>query len=101
MGIFAALPFLLGALGNLAGGFVSEAAVRRFGLRYGRVAVGSTCLLTASCLLVATAMTKDRRVAVGLLSAGFGVLDLMLPTAWAVCLDISGPHAGAVSGAMR
>ena len=101
MGIFAALPFVMGALGNLAGGFVSEAAVRRFGLRYGRVAVGSTCLLAASCLLVATAMTRDRRIAVGLLSAGFGVLDLMLPTAWAVCLDISGPHAGAVSGAMN
>ncbi len=101
MGIFSALPFLLGAAGNLAGGFVSDAAVHRFGLRYGRVAVGSTCLSIGSCLLVATALTRDRGTAVVLLSVGFGVLDLMLPTAWAVCLDISGPHAGAVSGAMN
>jgi nitrate/nitrite transporter NarK len=101
MGIFSALPFLLGAAGNLAGGFVSDAAVRRFGLRYGRVIVGSTCLTIGACLLVATALTRDRGMAVALLSIGFGVLDLMLPSAWAICLDISGPHAGAVSGAMN
>lgn len=101
MGIFSALPFVLGAAGNLAGGFVSDAAVRRFGLRYGRVLVGSTCLTLGACLLVATALTRDRGMAVALLSIGFGVLDLMLPSAWAICLDISGPHAGAVSGAMN
>jgi MFS family permease len=101
MGIFSALPFVLGAAGNLAGGFVSDAAVRRFGLRYGRVLVGSTCLTLGACLLVATALTRDRGLAVALLSIGFGVLDLMLPSAWAICLDISGRHAGAVSGAMN
>jgi MFS family permease len=42
MGIFSALPFLMGAAGNLAGGFVSDAAVRRFGLRRGRVAPTAT-----------------------------------------------------------
>jgi MFS transporter, ACS family, glucarate transporter len=40
-------------------------------------------------------------VAVALLTIGFGVMDLMLPSAWAICLDISGPHAGAVTGAMN
>jgi nitrate/nitrite transporter NarK len=28
-------------------------------------------------------------------------MDLMLPSAWAICLDISGPHSGAVTGAMN
>jgi len=101
MKIFAALPFVLGALGNLAGGFLSDWAVRRFGARHGRVIVGTSCLLTAAVLLVATALTHDRGTAVALLSIGFGVLDLMLPSAWALCLDISGPHTGAVSGAMN
>jgi ACS family glucarate transporter-like MFS transporter len=36
-----------------------------------------------------------------LLSLGFGVLDLMLPSAWAVCMDVGGKYAGAVSGAMN
>jgi MFS family permease len=101
MAIFSALPFVLGAAANLAGGFVSDAAVRRFGVRRGRVLVGSTCLAIAACLLVTTAMTRDRNIAVVLLTMGFGVMDLMLPSAWAICLDISGPHAGAVTGAMN
>lgn len=101
MAIFSALPFLLGTAGNLIGGFVSDASVRRFGIRRGRVLVGSTCLGVAACLLVLTALTEDRGTAVGLLAVGFGVMDLMLPSAWAICLDISGPHAGAVTGAMN
>jgi MFS transporter, ACS family, glucarate transporter len=101
MAIFSALPFLLGAAANLAGGFVSDAAVRRLGVRRGRVVVGASCLAAGACLLVSTALTRDRTAAVVLLTLGFGVMDLMLPSAWAICLDISGPHAGAVSGAMN
>lgn len=101
MAIFSALPFVLGAAANLAGGFVSDAAVRRFGVRRGRVVVGATCLATGACLLVLTAITRDRNIAVALLTIGFGVMDLMLPSAWAICLDISGPYAGAVTGAMN
>jgi predicted MFS family arabinose efflux permease len=101
MAIFSALPFVLGTASNLAGGFVSDASVRRFGARRGRVIVGSSCLAAAACLLVITALSRDRNIAVLLLAAGFGVMDLMLPSAWAICLDISGPHAGAVTGAMN
>jgi MFS transporter, ACS family, glucarate transporter len=101
MAIFSALPFVLGTASNLAGGFVSDASVRRFGVRRGRVLVGSSCLAASACLLVATALTRDRDIAVWLLAVGFGVMDLMLPSAWAICIDISGPHAGAVTGAMN
>src|SRR5205085_1299918 len=86
MAIFSALPFVLGALANLAGGFVSDAAVLRFGVRRGRVIVGSTCLAAGAFLLMLTALTKDRNAAVVLLTLGFGVMDLMLPSAWAICL---------------
>lgn len=101
MAIFASLPFLLGTAANLAGGFLSDASVRHFGVRRGRILVGSSCLAVASLLLVATALTRERTAAVVLLTLGFGVMDLMLPSAWAICLDISGAHAGAVSGAMN
>lgn len=90
MAILSSLPFVLGTLANLAGGFVSGAAVRRFGMRRGRTLVGSTCLAAGACLPVLTAVV--------LLTLGFGVMDLMLPSVGAICLDISGPHAGAVSG---
>jgi nitrate/nitrite transporter NarK len=35
------------------------------------------------------------------LSLCFGVIDLMLPSAWAICLDIGKKYAGAISGAMN
>ncbi len=35
MGLFTALPFLMGAAGNLAGGFLSDTLVSRVGLKNG------------------------------------------------------------------
>lgn len=35
------------------------------------------------------------------LSLCFGVLDMMLPSAWAVCLDVGKKYSGAISGAMN
>lgn len=101
MGLLSALPFVFGATGCLVGGFVGDLAVQRLGSRWGRVAVGAGCLGVASLLLVATALVENRSASVWLLSVGFGVLDLMLPSAWALAIDLAGPYAGAVSGAMN
>ena len=46
-------------------------------------------------------MTNGKASAIVLLSLGFGVMDCMLPSAWAICLDTGGACAGAVSGAMN
>lgn len=101
MGIFSALPFVVGAAANVAGGYVSDVAVRRLGVRRGRTIVGMVCLCVAALLLIATALTGSKLGAIALLTVGFGIMDLMLPSAWALCLDIGGPHAGSVTGAMN
>jgi MFS family permease len=101
MGLFTALPFLMGAAGNLVGGFLSDAMVRRIGLKSGRRIMGCLGLLGEAVLLVSMTMTRDHTAVVVLSSAGFGVADLMLPTAWAVCLDIGGTRAGVVSAVMN
>jgi ACS family glucarate transporter-like MFS transporter len=101
MAVFAALPFAMGALGNLAGGFLSDRLTKAHGARVGRVFLGSGCLALSSILLMGTTLTSDHLTAVLLLSLGFGVMDCMLPCAWAICLDTGGRHAGAVSGAMN
>jgi MFS family permease len=101
LAIFSALPFVLGAAANIAGGYLSDIATRRLGLRRGRRLVGSASLSVAACLLVATALSSGKTAVIVLLALGFGVMDLMLPTAWAICLDIGGRHAGAVTGAMN
>lgn len=101
MGVIAALPFLMGTLGNLVGGTISDRLVARWGLRLGRVVPGSLSLALSAVLLVAMTMTHDKTAIVILSSLGFGVADLMLPVAWAICLDIGRDHAGAVTGTMN
>ena len=36
-----------------------------------------------------------------LASIGFGVLDLMLPATWSLCLDLGRAHAGVLTGTMN
>jgi MFS transporter, ACS family, glucarate transporter len=101
MGIFTALPFLLGTAGNLGGGFLSDRLSTRFGLKIGRLLVGCASLAVSSLLLVSMTLTTNHTAIVVLSSFGFGVADLMLPVAWAICLDIGGEHAGVVTGVMN
>lgn len=101
MAVAASLPFLLGTASNIAGGFISDAACRRWGLRSGRRRVGVSSLAISAAFLLAAAGTTDRPATVALLTLSFAIMDLMLPSAWAICLDIGGSHSGAVTGAMN
>jgi MFS family permease len=101
MKAIATLPFVLGALSNPLGGVLSDWLSRKLGLKVGRRLMGSTCLAVGALFLLATALTTGRWSGIVLLALGFGVLDLMLPSAWAICLDVGGRYAGAVSGAMN
>jgi ACS family glucarate transporter-like MFS transporter len=101
MGIFTALPFFAGALGNIAGGFLCDWLAGRFGLKTGRRLVGFVSLAVSALLLVAMTLTRNKSAIVVLSTLGFGVADLMLPAAWAVCLDVGHRYAGVVTGTMN
>jgi len=101
MGVFTSLPFVMGAIGNLAGGFLSDHLARKYGLTAGRRLIGFTSLLLSALFLFATALTHGEVSGVILLALGFGFMDCMLPTAWAICLDVGKNYAGAVTGAMN
>lgn len=101
MAAASSLPFAFGAAANICGGYLSDYASRKWGVRKGRTRVGSTCLAASAFMLVATAMLPGKLPAAILLTLGFGVMDLMLPSAWALCIEIGGAHAGAVTGAMN
>jgi MFS transporter, ACS family, glucarate transporter len=101
VGVYAASPFVLGVLGNLAGGHLSDRLARRFGLGPGRRLVGATSLAVAAILILVSALTPGKAAAIVLLSLGFGAMDCMLPSAWAICLDLGKEHSGAVTGAMN
>lgn len=101
MKIYAMLPFLAGAVGNLLGGTVSDVLTRRFGLRVGRRSVASIGLAVSALCMFGTAITPSGLVAVGLLTLGYFSMDCMLPVSWSVCVDVGGRHSGAVTGAMN
>jgi ACS family glucarate transporter-like MFS transporter len=101
MGIFSSFPFLLGAAGNLLGGYLSDFLVERHGLKHGRRMIGAAALAASGLLVLITAMSHGKAAGVALLAAAFGMMDLMLPSAWAVCLDVGREHAGAVTGVMN
>jgi MFS family permease len=101
MARFAGLPFVAGAIGNLVGGYISDRWSERYGKRFGRGILGAACLALAALLLGAAAIVSDPFATAAILTVAFGVLDCMLPCAWALCLDIGGSRAGAVSGAMN
>jgi len=95
------LPFACGACGNLLGGWLSDKLVRRIGLSNGRRFIGSAGLALAGGFMLTTYFTPGKYEALVLLAVGYGCMDMMLPVAWAVCLDIGKKYAGAVSGSMN
>lgn len=101
MGIYSSLPFIMGAFGNIAGGYLSDRFSQKFGVKYGRRLVGSGCLALSACCLFLTAATTGRLTGILFLALGFGIMDCMLPSAWAICIDIGEKYSGAITGAMN
>jgi nitrate/nitrite transporter NarK len=52
-------------------------------------------------LILGLALVRQKTGVILLASAGFGVLDLMLPATWSLCLDLGRAHAGVLTGAMN
>lgn len=98
---FSWLPFVFGGLANLAGGFTSDALVKRIGLRWGRRLLGFGGLGLAAVFLILTVFTTDKFLTILWLALAYGCSDFALPVAWAVCLDVGEKHAGVVTGAMN
>ena len=101
MGVYASFPFLMGLLGNLAGGVLSERLVIRFGQRRAYRWITSLCLAVASGLLLAMSLTRHHAAIAILATLGFGVMDLMLPSAWAMCMGLGGRFGGTATGIMN
>jgi MFS family permease len=101
MGVFASFPFIMGLIGNLVGGAVSERMVERYGRRRTYRWVTSVCLTVSSGLLLGMSAVHGHAAIVALATLGFGVMDLMLPSAWAMCMSIGGQYGGTATGVMN
>ncbi|MCM8730554.1 MFS transporter [Hephaestia sp. GCM10023244] len=101
MGLYGSIPFLLGVLGNIVGGVLCDRTAQRIGVRRAYSLIAFFCLTITAALLVAMSVVDNRFAIVLLAGAAFGVMDLMLPAAWAMCMAIGGRFGGTASGVMN
>jgi ACS family glucarate transporter-like MFS transporter len=95
-------PLLMGAIGCLIGGFVTDAVIRRTdNRRLGRRICGlvghSVCVI---CFLVVPLAPSAFAFSLGVSLAAF-FTDLTVASAWAICQDIGGRYAAIVGGFMN
>jgi ACS family glucarate transporter-like MFS transporter len=96
------LPFLVGAVGALLGGNLSDHLVQRTGnRRWGRSLVGLFGFFGAGVCVLFTGFVSHPWQAVVLLCLASFINDLAIPVIWAATTDISGRYAGTVSGIMN
>ncbi len=96
-----AIPFVMSMVGNIAGGYLSSKLSLKYGLKVGRRLLGVGGLAVSALFMFLAAFIDGKTEVFVFLALAFGVIDLMLPSAWAICSDISGRYSGAVSGAMN
>ena len=95
------IPFVMSMIGNISGGYLSDWFSKKFGLKVGRRLLGVGGLVVSAVFMFLAAYIPGKIQVFIFLSLCFGVIDLMLPSAWAVCVDIGKKYAGAISGAMN
>jgi len=100
-GVFAALPFLLAGIADLAGGWLTDYLARTRGLRVGRCHLGFGAFLTCAAVVFASTLPVPSIAKAGLLALALASADLALGACWAVPIDIAPDHAGVITGCMN
>ncbi|MGH2897334.1 MAG: MFS transporter, partial [Solirubrobacteraceae bacterium] len=101
VGWLAALPLLAIAGGVFLGGWLSDRLAPSLGLRVASRTPALIGFPLAACAAVGAAIAPEPIHAALLLAAAAGMAGLGIAPAWALCVEIGGPHAGVVSGAMN
>lgn len=99
--LFSMAPAILGACGNVFGGFVSDALVRRWGLKWGRRSVGLIGLSCAALCTVATILTTNKFATLLLLGLVYAGITLQQTVVVTVAIDISRKYVGGILGALN
>lgn len=100
LGWMVSLPFVMGMVGCLAGGFASDYLANKKGLKFGRRYVGMFGLVMAGICMIIGSFSQDTGTAIIFLALGLAFKDFTLPVSWAAATDIGGINAGSVSGTM-
>jgi ACS family glucarate transporter-like MFS transporter len=99
--LLSALPYIVAVFANLTGGMVSDALVRKFGLKRGRRVLGATALAVAGLFTLAAMISRQQILSLVLLAIVYGAIAFQQSGVFGVCLDIGRKHAGAMVGLMN
>ena len=99
---YAVFPLLLGGFGCLLSGAIAPLAVKwAGGNRASRRYTAMAGCLGASLFLIVAIQMKDVRWMMAAMAMASFCNDLMMPPAWAACMDLGGKYAGTVAGSMN
>jgi sugar phosphate permease len=102
MGFYATLPLLAGVLGDLAGGWCSDAVLRATGkANPARRWVAIPGFLLSGAATIPAVLAHDPQVSVAFYCVAFFALEWTVGISWAIPLDIGGDFAGSVSAVMN
>ncbi|MBL8218167.1 MAG: MFS transporter [Bryobacterales bacterium] len=98
----AIFPLFFGGVGSLFCGLISPAVTRMTGsLKTTRRLLASLGFLGAGILLILSLQMQDPLMAMIVMGLASFCNDLVMPGAWAACMDIGGKYAGTLSGSMN
>src|SRR6185369_12095318 len=94
-------PALLGAAGNVSGGFASDALVKRLGIKWGRRGIGLLGLGCSAFFTIATIPTTNKFFTLLFLGLVYGGITFQQTVVVTVAVDIGKKHVGAILGAVN
>jgi MFS family permease len=98
----AILPLFFGGLGSLFAGFISKRMTSVTGsISQTRRVLACLGFAGASVMLLVSIHTVEPRLAMVFMGLASFFNDLVMPGAWAACMDIGGKYAGTVAGSMN
>jgi sugar phosphate permease len=102
MGIYASLPLLAGAAGDLLGGTLSDGFAKRFGnLKVARRVVALSGFVLAAVFILPATFTPHSTASVLYSCVAVFGLEVTVGVSWAIPLDIAGDYAGSVASVMN
>ncbi|HZI49269.1 MAG TPA: MFS transporter [Pyrinomonadaceae bacterium] len=97
--LLSSAPGILGAAGNISGGFVTDALTKRMGLKWGRRTIGLIGLSCATLFMIATILTANKIATLLFLGLVYAGISFQQTAACTVSVDIGGKHVGGILGA--
>jgi MFS family permease len=102
VGLLASVPLIAAMAGDLVGGLLTDALLRKTGrLAWSRRIVAAPALLGAAAFLVPAALAHAVATAIVCLTVSNFGLEMVLGPAWAVPMDVAGLGSGTVAAIMN